>query len=116
MISTLILCNYASFVKFGLSETKSELYPHEILRHPVYMCTVCACMCVCACRCGLHPTGKKNFFFFCAGSPDHPRYVQPPVIPGHEFIGEVVKIGQSESYCDAVCVCVWVDVDGWVGG
>lgn len=28
------------------------------------------------------------------GSPDHPRYVQPPVIPGHEFIGEVVKIGK----------------------
>ena len=32
------------------------------------------------------------------GSPDHPQYVQPPVIPGHEFIGEVVKIGKGEVF------------------
>ena len=23
----------------------------------------------------------------------HPQYVDPPVIPGHEFIGEVLKLG-----------------------
>ncbi|XP_064394704.1 erythritol/L-threitol dehydrogenase-like [Halichondria panicea] len=27
------------------------------------------------------------------GDEVHPRYVEPPVIPGHEFIGEVVKLG-----------------------
>ncbi len=36
---------------------------------------VCVCVCV------------------CAGDEVHPRYVEPPVIPGHEFIGEVVKLG-----------------------
>ena len=34
--------------------------------------------------------------FSCAGDKDHPRYVEPPVIPGHEFIGEVVKLGKGE--------------------
>lgn len=27
------------------------------------------------------------------GSETHPKYVENPVIPGHEFIGEVVKLG-----------------------
>ncbi len=31
-----------------------------------------------------------------AGSETHPQYVQPPVIPGHEFIGEVVKLGAGQ--------------------
>jgi len=31
------------------------------------------------------------------GSETHPQYVQPPVIPGHEFIGEVVKLGPGQS-------------------
>ena len=34
--------------------------------------------------------------FSCAGDKDHPKYVEPPVIPGHEFIGEVVKLGKGE--------------------
>ena len=33
---------------------------------------------------------------FIAGSETHPKYVQPPVIPGHEFIGEVVKLGPGK--------------------
>ena len=33
----------------------------------------------------------------------YPRYVEPPVIPGHEFVGEVVELGPGEC---AVCVCV----------
>lgn len=33
---------------------------------------------------------------FLQGSEVWPRYVQPPVIPGHEFIGEVVKLGKGQ--------------------
>ena len=33
------------------------------------------------------------------GSEVHPQYVEPPVIPGHEFIGEVVKLGPGEFTC-----------------
>ena len=29
------------------------------------------------------------------GSKTWPQYVQPPVIPGHEFVGEVVKLGEG---------------------
>ena len=29
------------------------------------------------------------------GDKDHPQYVEPPVIPGHEFFGEVVKLGKG---------------------
>lgn len=36
-----------------------------------------------------------------AGSETHPQYVQPPVIPGHEFIGEVVKLGPGKSLDEA---------------
>lgn len=32
------------------------------------------------------------------------RYVQPPVIPGHEFIGEVVKLGKGQCVNNDVCV------------
>ena len=32
------------------------------------------------------------------GSEVWPQYVQPPVIPGHEFIGEVVKLGPGENF------------------
>lgn len=39
---------------------------------------------------------QLHSFFPCAGDKDHPRYVEPPVIPGHEFIGEVVKLGRGE--------------------
>ena len=28
-----------------------------------------------------------------AGSDSLPKYIQPPVIPGHEFVGEVTKLG-----------------------
>ena len=35
-----------------------------------------------------------------AGSETHPQYVQPPVIPGHEFIGEVVKLGPGILECN----------------
>ena len=41
------------------------------------------------------------------GSETQPQYVQPPVIPGHEFIGEVVKLGageSSESWWDSLCM------------
>ena len=31
-----------------------------------------------------------------AGSEVWSRYVQPPVIPGHEFVGEVVKLGKGQ--------------------
>ena len=34
------------------------------------------------------------------GSETHPQYVQPPVIPGHEFIGEVVKLGPGKGLAD----------------
>jgi hypothetical protein len=27
------------------------------------------------------------------GSDALPKYIQPPVIPGHEFVGEVTKLG-----------------------
>ena len=30
------------------------------------------------------------------GSDVWPQYVQPPVVPGHEFVGEVVKLGTGE--------------------
>ena len=47
--------------------------------------------------------------------------MQPPVIPGHEFIGEVVKIGKGEVFT-ALMVGVGVLVmfpalisDGWYG-
>ena len=30
------------------------------------------------------------------GSDVWPQYVQPPVVPGHEFVGEVVKLGAGE--------------------
>lgn len=33
-----------------------------------------------------------------SGSETHPQYVQPPVIPGHEFIGEVVKLGPGTEF------------------
>lgn len=36
--------------------------------------------------------------FVIVGSETHPQYVQPPVIPGHEFIGEVVKLGPGEQF------------------
>ena len=26
----------------------------------------------------------------------HPQYVEPPVIPGHEFVGEVVRLGPGD--------------------
>ena len=39
---------------------------------------------------------QLHSFFPCAGDKDHPRYVEPPVIPGHEFIGEAVKLGRGE--------------------
>jgi len=32
-----------------------------------------------------------------AGSDLNEAYVQAPVTPGHEFIGEVVKLGRGES-------------------
>ena len=32
------------------------------------------------------------------GDEDHPQYVQPPVIPGHEFFGEVIKLGKGLCY------------------
>lgn len=35
---------------------------------------------------------KPQFRKLFPGSETHPQYVQPPVIPGHEFIGEVVKL------------------------
>ena len=31
--------------------------------------------------------------FVCAGNETHSQYIEPPVIPGHEFIGEVVRLG-----------------------
>ena len=31
-----------------------------------------------------------------SGDEVHPKYVDPPVIPGHEFIGEVVKLGPGK--------------------
>ena len=30
----------------------------------------------------------------------HPQYVEPPVIPGHEFVGEIVKLGPGIYYAD----------------
>ena len=33
------------------------------------------------------------------GDEDHPQYVEPPVIPGHEFFGEVVKLGKGLLQC-----------------
>ncbi len=30
-----------------------------------------------------------------SGDKDTPRYVEPPMIQGHEFIGEVVKLGKG---------------------
>lgn len=38
------------------------------------------------------------YVFVVAGSETHPQYVEPPVIPGHEFIGEVVKMGPGMSH------------------
>ncbi len=34
-----------------------------------------------------------NYF---TGSDLNVAYVQPPVTPGHEFVGEVVKLGPGE--------------------
>ena len=31
--------------------------------------------------------------FLCAGDESSPCYVEPPMIQGHEFVGEVVKLG-----------------------
>ena len=35
--------------------------------------------------------------FVSTGSDSLPKYIQPPVIPGHEFVGEVTKLGPGES-------------------
>ena len=37
---------------------------------------------------------------YCAGDKEkgHPQYVEPPVIPGHEFVGEVVKLGPGRPF------------------
>ena len=32
------------------------------------------------------------------GDQDRPAYCQPPIIPGHEFVGEVVKLGEGNRY------------------
>ena len=35
----------------------------------------------------------------------HPRYVEPPVIPGHEFVGEVVELGKGVA---VLCLASWI--------
>ena len=42
--------------------------------------------------CSYKPQFRKSI----PGSETHPQYVQPPVIPGHEFIGEVVKLAPGK--------------------
>jgi len=37
----------------------------------------------------------SNVTIIITGDDDHPQYVEPPVIPGHEFFGEVVKLGKG---------------------
>ena len=34
-------------------------------------------------------------YTFSVGDENSARYVEPPVIPGHEFVGEVVKLGKG---------------------
>ena len=34
-------------------------------------------------------------YTFSIGDENSARYVEPPVIPGHEFVGEVVKLGKG---------------------
>ena len=34
-------------------------------------------------------------YIFSIGDENNARYVEPPVIPGHEFVGEVVKLGKG---------------------
>ena len=36
-----------------------------------------------------------SHFIPSAGDEENAKYVEPPVIPGHEFIGEVVKLGKG---------------------
>ena len=46
------------------------------------------------------------------GSETQLQYVQPPVIPGHEFIGEVVKLSQVRVRVGGIyCACLI-----WSGG
>lgn len=47
-------------------------------------------------RSACNPPSYSSLVPSCSGSKTHPRYVQPPVIPGHEFIGEVVKLGPGQ--------------------
>ena len=44
-------------------------------------------------------TNHDQFRKSIPGSETHPQYVQPPVIPGHEFIGEVVKLAPGIILC-----------------
>ena len=52
---------------------------------------------------------RPAYVLFALGDKEigYPRYVEPPVIPGHEFVGEVVELGPGEC---AVCVCGSVSV------
>jgi len=56
---------------------------------------VCVCVFVCAYACVCVFCYVQNTFLLLLGDEDHPQYVEPPVIPGHEFFGEVVKLGKG---------------------
>ena len=45
-----------------------------------------------------HLYGIRRFLCFVSllGSDSLPKYIQPPVTPGHEFVGEVVKLGPGK--------------------
>ena len=47
-------------------------------------------------------TKTNNSSYVSTGDKDkgHPRYVEPPVIPGHEFVGEVIELGPGTHCSD----------------
>lgn len=52
-------------------------------------------------RCNVMTWPSGHFVTLCItyafkGSDVWPQYVQPPVVPGHEFVGEVVQLGTGE--------------------
>ena len=43
----------------------------------------------------IYITHNVYIYIFSIGDENNARYVEPPVIPGHEFVGEVVKLGKG---------------------